>query len=636
MGFSRTLIALALLPVAVQAAQSADEHLLVLGRQTQAVDSLPAAVTLISQADIENSGATSLESLLRGRAGIQVANSGSGPVLSLRGFAPDQSGANVLVLIDGRRLNSQSLAGPALASLRLGNIARIEVLQGSAGVLYGDQAVGGVINIITKGGSDGGQVSASLGSFDHQALGANLSKGFANGLYVDSNLAWDKADNYRDHSQSRTASVQGRLGYRTQGRHLYAELGWDQDDRDQPGPLTFSQTDRRFSRPEFAKDFINQISQVARLGLEQQLDDNWQLLVDGSASRRERDYNQSYMDWAVDNPSETTERLNRISPRLKGQLGELAVLAGIDYEHGNYDDDSLGAHNSRDSQSLYANGQWQHQALTLSAGLRYTDVDDDLIYASTYAQGVSISRDATTWSLAGQYQLDQAGRLFARIDRNVRFAKLDEQGYTPAGILGLDPQKGLSVELGWAGEQLSLSAFRLDLKDEIVFDANAPAPEGGLFAGANVNADQSRRYGVNLAGHQDFGPLTLGVDYQWLDAQFTKGASDGHKVPWVSRHSGLLYGDLVLSKALSARVEYQYRGSQYLLSDNLNQGDKVGSYGLWNLAGIWQQGPWHFVLRVDNLFDKRFADYAVYNAWGEDSWYPGKGRELNLTARYNF
>lgn len=640
MGYAKSLVSLALLPLLAQAAPSTndtDEHIVVLGRQAQSVDQIAAAVSVIDQSDIERSGATNLEDLLRGRAGIQVSNSGSGPVLSLRGFAPGQAGSNVLVLVDGRRLNSQSLAAPALGGVQLANIERIEILNGSAGVLYGDQAVGGVINIITKHGVDGGQVSATLGTDHHQALGASASKGFANGLYVDTNLAWDKNDNYRDHAQSRTQSAEGRVGYKTDRRHLFAELSFNQDDRDQPGPLAFSQQDRKASRPEFANDFINEITRVGRLGWEEKLDDNWQLLVDGSSSHRKRDYNQSFMDWAVDSPYQANERLNRVSPRIKGSFEHWQWLGGIDYEHGKYDDNntSLRVHNKRDSKSAYGTGQWQQGALTLGAGLRYTKVEDNLVYAGTYDNGVNIDNHATTWSLSGQYQLSQ-GRVFARVDRNVRFAKLDEQGYTPAGVVGLKPQTGYSYELGWAQPGLSLSAFRLDLKDEIVFDNNAPAPAGGLFAGANVNADKSRRYGVNIHGDHSFDALTLGFDYQWLDAKYTQGSSDGHQVPWVSKHAGGVYGDYQWTATVSTRLEYQYRGPQYLLSDNLNQAGKLGGYGLWALSGQWQQGPWQVVLRADNLFDKHYADNAQYNAYGENAWYPGNGREVNLTGRYSF
>ncbi|WP_192954650.1 TonB-dependent receptor [Gallaecimonas mangrovi] len=638
MGFSKTLIAIALLPLAAQAADTSsntDEHLVVLGRQPQNIDSIAADVTVISQTDIEKSGAQSLEDLLRGRAGIQVSNSGSGPVLSLRGFSADEAANNVLVLIDGRRLNGPSLSAPSLAGVQLSSIQRIEILSGSAGVLYGDQAVGGVVNIITKSGTDQGQISATAGSNSHKNLAGSFSKGFANGFYVDGNAAWDDNDNYRDHAKSITKSADGRVGYQNDNTQAFAEASVNSDDRQQPGPLYVSQTNPKTSRSEFANNYINEVTRVGRFGVNTRLNDHWQFLVDGSASKRTRDTDLSYIGYSGDYLYHAEERFNRVSPRVKASFGDWQWLGGIDYAHSDYTDTSVGADNKRDNKAAYGSGQWQQGALSVTAGLRYTKVDDDLVYSGTYDDGVHIDHNATTWSLASQYQLGP-GRAYVRVDRNVRFAKLDEQGYTSAGVIGLKPQTGYSYEAGWQQSGVKVSVFRLDLKNEIVYDDNAPAPTNGYFAGANVNADKSRRYGANLNLSHRFAAVTLGVDYQYLDAKFTGGDSDGKQVPWVSKNSGSAYAEVALPHALSSRLSYQYRGSQYLSSDTLNSDPKQGGYGLWNWSGQWQQGPWQLVLRADNLFDKHYADYGVYNAYGENYWYPGNGREVNLTARYSF
>ena len=92
--------------------------------------------------------------MLRARAGIQVSDtSGGGPSFSLRGFTGGQAANNTLILVDGvRRLNKQGgVSFNQVSSILISQIERVEILSGSAGVLYGDQAVGGVINIITKG-----------------------------------------------------------------------------------------------------------------------------------------------------------------------------------------------------------------------------------------------------------------------------------------------------------------------------------------------------------------------------------------------------------------------------------------------------------------------------------------------------
>jgi iron complex outermembrane recepter protein len=143
-------------------------------------------IKIISAEEIRVSGAKLLSEVLRTQAGIQLTDSdGSGArnvTASMRGL----SGANnVLVLVDGRKLNNPSLAAPALNTVALKDVERIEIVQGSAGVLYGDQAVGGVINIITRRATAGevdGTVSASAGSDNLEDYTASLRQGFENGL----------------------------------------------------------------------------------------------------------------------------------------------------------------------------------------------------------------------------------------------------------------------------------------------------------------------------------------------------------------------------------------------------------------------------------------------------------------------
>ena len=88
---------------------------------------------IIDRTEIEQSGANSLESLLRGRAGIQISDSNSGAAFSLRGFSGEQASSNTLILLDGRRLNSQDLA--VLQTLILFNLKILKQLRFYLGVL---------------------------------------------------------------------------------------------------------------------------------------------------------------------------------------------------------------------------------------------------------------------------------------------------------------------------------------------------------------------------------------------------------------------------------------------------------------------------------------------------------------------
>ena len=117
-------------------------------------DALP-ATTVITRSDIEDSRAPDLATLLRGQAGFDVAQSGgvgSQTSLFLRGANSNQ----VLVLIDGLRINAVGSGAASVAHLMSDQIDHVEIVRGNVSSLYGSEAIGGVIQIFTRGGTDTG------------------------------------------------------------------------------------------------------------------------------------------------------------------------------------------------------------------------------------------------------------------------------------------------------------------------------------------------------------------------------------------------------------------------------------------------------------------------------------------------
>jgi len=115
---------------------------------TTVLDS-PDHVTVISAAEIEASGAVSVADVLEQAAGVEISDNGTlGSVQSVR--IRGSTSAQVLVLVDGVRLNDSRQGGADLSQLELNDIERIEVLRGGTSALYGADALGGVVNIITK------------------------------------------------------------------------------------------------------------------------------------------------------------------------------------------------------------------------------------------------------------------------------------------------------------------------------------------------------------------------------------------------------------------------------------------------------------------------------------------------------
>ena len=138
----------------------------------------PAAAYVITQDDIQRSGATSLPEALRLAPGVEVARIDADHwSVSVRGFA-GQFSKSLLVLIDGRSVYTPLFSGVYwdAQNVMLADVDRIEVIRGPGGTIWGANAVNGVINIITKSASDTTGLLSNLG-------GGNLDQGVGNLRY---------------------------------------------------------------------------------------------------------------------------------------------------------------------------------------------------------------------------------------------------------------------------------------------------------------------------------------------------------------------------------------------------------------------------------------------------------------------
>ncbi|MGD9943038.1 MAG: TonB-dependent receptor [Burkholderiaceae bacterium] len=159
------------------AAQTLDPVVVTATRMDTSIDRALADVTVIGPQQIRDAGPATLPELLRAQGGIEIAQAGgAGAVAGL--FMRGTKTSQVLVLVDGVRLESP-LSGSALPEyLPLAAIERIEIVRGPMSALYGSSAVGGVIQIFTRRGSEPGwrgSFSAGIGSRGTRQLQAGIS-----------------------------------------------------------------------------------------------------------------------------------------------------------------------------------------------------------------------------------------------------------------------------------------------------------------------------------------------------------------------------------------------------------------------------------------------------------------------------
>lgn len=618
-----------------------DEHLVVIGRSDKTPLNIAANVNVIDAAAIEMSGATNLTDVLRGQSGIQISDNNIGTSFAMRGFSASTAVNNTLILLDGRRLNNIDIAAPSLNAIPLNQVDRIEILSGSAGVLYGDQAVGGVINIVTKSPENtGGSVQLSGGSFDTYEGRGDVSGAINKDWRYFFTGSYNQGDNYRQHNANETGSILGRIQYKTATDSFFVETSYYDNDRENPGSLTEKQfkDDPRASSNKV--EYAHEMTTAARTGYQHQLNQNWALAADLDYS----DTLVSSLNWGAN--SHNTRSLLMFSPKALANYstrqGELNLVTGLDISRGKADFDTMARSNVQQMQSAYlqATVPLSH-TLSYVVGGRYARVTDELVDGNVYPNGMDLDENAHAFELGLNYRPTAEHRLYVRADDNFRFAKVDEQAYTSPGVFGLKPQTGRSYEAGWdwavASQTLRVSLYRLDLEDEIVYDSSAVKPIGGNFNGANVNADASRRYGAGADWDwQITKALQLGLEYNYTDAEFTDGANDGKELSWVAKHTGRGYVSMDFAEHFQVFAEAIYTGDRFIEGDNANQGDKLASYVLGNLALNYNRDAWLASLRIDNVFDKDYVSAGYYGGGTYNGYYSGRGRDIRFTVGYRF
>ncbi|HEY3225523.1 MAG TPA: TonB-dependent receptor, partial [Planctomycetota bacterium] len=210
----------------------------------------PAGVTVITREDLDKSTAHTVVDLLQGRAGLFVTKNSTTPqdsVVDVRGFNNGGgNGQRLLVLVDGRKVNSVSGSQTDWASIPLENVERIEILRGPAASLYGDGAVAGVILITTRRPTKEPSASLEAGFGSFRAYRSYGSYRATEGpLGISLFAGRETSEGFRENSafngENATALLTYDLSPKAQAR---LKLGLHDDHRERPGTLTEAEIDQ--------------------------------------------------------------------------------------------------------------------------------------------------------------------------------------------------------------------------------------------------------------------------------------------------------------------------------------------------------------------------------------------------------
>ncbi len=519
----------------------------------QDVDKAPASISVITSEEIERSAALSLADVLQKQAGVYNYNSGQDKIV-IRGML-NTSGNYTLILLNGKRMSSNGAMWRGndfdWSAIPLNSIERVEVIRGPMSSLYGADAMGGVINIITKKAEDGqlhGSIFGQYNRVDHGngkdqfRYGFNLYGGLTDNLsFTLAGDAYNRDAWYRNGKpdpdgayfvEKDTKNVNGTLSWNISDQQtLDLDLGYNNDKR----PLT-QDAATSIQESEMKRTNVG----IAHRG-------KWEWgkteAYIGKETAKIYDYDSEY-----DAPQSRQYKQENLIGRAFANFDWLMnnTTAGFDYKDQKITDVVSYIGTGKNQQKSYGvfvqNDTHINDALTLTLGGRYDDFDD--------FDGKSTGKAYLTYELAEGVILKggvgQAYKVPSPAQLDINYSMISCGGSCHIrGNPNLDPEESTNYEASLIVTRPNWNAgvtvFQNDVKnliEAITLSDGDPRLEGD-FRKIWTNVSRAELKGVELTGGYDFTDnLGVKANATYLDAKNkTTGKDLTERPEWLANGS---------------------------------------------------------------------------------------------------
>lgn len=578
---------------------------------------------------IQKSGAATLYDYLAQQTSLNASpNIGNKatPAINLRGFGTENGHQNVVITVDGQRLNSIDLSPALLSGIALGNIERIEIAKGSGSVIYGDGATAGVIQIYTKNKA-GVTLSSSLGNFGQKNsyINAGFSEKYLDlsvNLANDSNDGFSKKDitGHKDSFDSDSQNLKLKIKP-TDNLRFNVEATSSRNDVRYLNPLTqaqFSQNPRQNGGKAYTHQSFD--SNQWRIGAEFEISKQVKI----NAFHYEEDKSSEFIS---SNPSSANSlyKGNDVSISFENEF--LSVISGYQDFDGerksksNFFGFDSSDNTSKKNQAVYISGEYRLDALTLSAGWRNESVKYKFspILAPFGATAAKNKEDIDAFDIGTNYRLNDSLSVFANYNQAYQAPDIDRLFNFSGGFNGfIEPAKAKTINLGLnhisQRNRLKLTVFRTNLDNEIYV---VPVVY------TNTNIDKSHKYGFEV---QDYfklnNDLSASVIYNYtraiIDRENEGGGSFNHNdLPGVPKHTVVANLNYTFLENTHLNLNHTWRSKAYAFNDFTNNfAYKQDSYHSTNVALNYQYKNVNLFTSVSNLFAHensiQIADNSVY------------------------
>lgn len=603
------LLPLSTLNTQVWAQQSFDPVVVTATRSESRVSEVLADVTVIDRAEIERHGAGTITELLARQPGIQAVQNG-GPGTSTSFYIRGTNAAHTKVLVDGVAINSVDLSGSPLRFISLADVERIEILRGPGSTLYGADAVGGVIHVITRRGAPGlradgfvgygskntRQASAGLSGGNEQwrfriEADQRTSDGFSSQRKASNRDA--DADAYRNTGGAASLSFMPVAGHEIGAAYRRNEGRVHYDSGNQPADGNYD------DRVDFTAEQWQVFSR-------NRLTEHWVSRLQYAESE-DRQTSWRWDAWAWPVPLEEKTQQDTRNRQMSWQ-NDVTLPLG---------------------KALFALERHEQEIRPVTGFMRRPEIDNNSALlgwtasAGDHSWQLNARRDEhsefggqNTWGAAYGYRLSQALR--AHVSYGTAFKapsvyQLFMNSPWGSGNPDLKPEKSRNQELGLAWDNgthtVNATWYRNRITNLIDWVSDPVT-----WVGTYENVSKARLEGVTVTYAGRFGEWNIKASYDWLDAE----NADNHKaLGRRAKHRGMV-GVSRTWGAFEAGVEALGVGKRYNSNDETGE---MGGYGLVNLTGRYAINKSLSIEgRINNLFDKNYELAQGYNTPGMNAF----------------
>ncbi|EMF4355800.1 TonB-dependent vitamin B12 receptor BtuB [Providencia rettgeri] len=615
------LAVLCSIPSLASGNSQSDQLVVSANRFEQPISSILAPVTVVTREDIDHWQSNTVIDVLRRLPGVDIGQSGGmGQQSSL--FIRGTESRHVLVLIDGVRLNQAGISGSSdMSQIPISLVQRIEYIRGARSAVYGSDAVGGVVNIITRRDNDGTTLNAGIGSHSYQNYNGSTQQKIGENTTVTAAGAYTHTKGFDLAPKDVSPRQYDKDGFLSKSLWLGIEHQFSSE------ILAYARAygyDNRtnYDVSEYAGlsvDTRKLYSRTYETGLKYHQGKYSSSLMGSYGYSKDYNFDPRKGQYSESANLDESKQYN-IQWGNSYLLDKGNISAGVDYQRQSIEPSSyamISEKQTLNNTGIYLTGQYAIiDSVTAEAAIR-SDHHSEFNWHTTWQSGLS-------WEFYEGYKLIGSYATAYKAPNLTQLYAYSSSAYgTTLGNPNLKPEESKQWEIGVEGTTGPLfwqvNAYHNDIDNLIAYKSGYPTS-------TYENIGEAEIKGVEWVGEFETGILHHQVTYQYVDPRNKKT----DKVLERRAKQQVKYQlDWAIDK-VDMGLTYQYIGSRYDndYSQFPSRRVKQGGVSLWDLTAAYPITS-HLTIRgkIANMFDK---DYET--AYG----YRTAGREYFLTGSYNF